>query len=257
MTQFIGLCRVIIFSLRDRVFSVMLEVILSQRGDAMDFQHHILDIPFDIGSVTFRLLSITYAPFVSPIPEHSHGDSCYELHYIPEGYGYVHINQERYELTPNTFYITGPHIQHAQFPYPDQPMKESCLYLNVSIAKDQSVPPEILSVLNGFIHTPFWLGSCSREVTHCINQLFSELTTQHVGYILTLQTLLIQLIISCVRLYKPTNKSAGTLAIFRFPFVIGRFNPKTISFSFKTKSLYSSKYVWGKYLRLLLSIIPY
>ena len=90
-----------------------------------------LNIKFSVESIDFYALNICYERFLRTIPSHSHGSGCYEIHYISSGYGHAKIRDVLYDIIPNTLYITGPHVEHAQVPSPEDPMCEYCVYLKM------------------------------------------------------------------------------------------------------------------------------
>ena len=46
-----------------------------------------LDQPFFLEDASIYTMNILLASIESPLPAHSHGSGCYEIHYIPAGYG--------------------------------------------------------------------------------------------------------------------------------------------------------------------------
>ena len=90
-----------------------------------------LDQPFFLEDASIYTMNILLASIESPLPAHSHGSGCYEIHYIPAGYGTLQVHGRTYSLSPGTLYVTGPHVEHAQLPlYPD-PMQEYCIYFRI------------------------------------------------------------------------------------------------------------------------------
>ena len=87
------------------------------------------DIHFTIADVRFHTLNFVYERFQRSIPSHSHGNGSYEIHYIPRGRGRALINGVSHEITPDTLFVTGPHVEHAQSPFLEDPMCEYCIYL--------------------------------------------------------------------------------------------------------------------------------
>ena len=47
------------------------------------------NIQFTIEDVTFISVNIIFERFTRTIPSHSHGNNCYEIHFIPYGFGKV------------------------------------------------------------------------------------------------------------------------------------------------------------------------
>lgn len=161
-----------------------------------------LNIQFTIEQTDFYALNIVFERFLRTIPNHSHGSNSYEIHYIPSGYGHVKINQELYDIVPNTLYITGPHVEHAQTPVPDDPMCEYCVYLKVGKQKGKGT-----SLLPLFTQTAFWFGPDQQNIHGIMQQIFFELENQYTGYKEQVQSLLTQLIVHIVRNYEMKQKA--------------------------------------------------
>lgn len=164
-----------------------------------------LDIQFTSAGVKFRILSLIYERFRRTIQLHSHGAHCYELHYIDHGYGTAQINGTTYEITPNTLYITGPHIPHAQAPLFDDPMWEYCVYFTAE-QKSTGKPGAFVQAVLG---TPFWFGQDSQNVKETMARIFSELENRKTGYMVQVEALLQQLMVQLARNYEQERKDVG------------------------------------------------
>ena len=70
-----------------------------------------LDQPFFLEDASIYTMNILLASIESPLPAHSHGSGCYEIHYIPTGYGTLQVHGRTYSLSPGTLY-------HAQEEFP-------------------------------------------------------------------------------------------------------------------------------------------
>ncbi|MEG0154057.1 MAG: AraC family transcriptional regulator [Lachnospiraceae bacterium] len=160
-----------------------------------------LNIKFTIENYTFSILNIVFEKFLRSIPRHSHGHNSYELHYIPYGHGNVHIQNDLYQISPNTLYMTGPNVEHEQVPAKDDPMAEYCIYFK--LGKDISstfVPPD--SLCAQFEKTAFWYGKDTQNMYPLMRQLFFELEHHYTGYTTQVETLLQQCIVKIVRNYE-------------------------------------------------------
>lgn len=180
---------------------------------AMFTRYQDLDISFTIGNVNFRALNFSYEQFHRTIPSHAHGNGNYEIHYIPEGYGHALIDGRYYEITPGTLYVTGPHIDHAQSPYPKHPMCEYCIYLktssNRSVMKKSSGEDNHLTKI--FTETAFWFGQDSQMIGEIIKTLFAELEDRNTGWEFQSEALLRQLFVKLVRDYEKTISSKASV----------------------------------------------
>ena len=85
----------------------------SRKGVSMELQAYPLNCTFLLDGISFHILQISRGTVVE-VPSHSHGAGNYEIHYLPEGYGTAVINGSRYDIVPNTLYITGPLVEHSQ-----------------------------------------------------------------------------------------------------------------------------------------------
>ena len=90
-----------------------------------------LDLSFSLGGAVFQVLNLVYEQLRRTIPSHSHGGGSFEIHYIASGYGTAQVGGRRYEISPGTLYVTGPHTEHAQTPDSRDPMCEYCVYFKL------------------------------------------------------------------------------------------------------------------------------
>ena len=172
----------------------------------MQTKYSDLDIHFKFEGYIVNALNIVFERFTRTIPSHSHGSGCYEIHYIPTGYGKLESEGNFYEIVPNTLYITGPHVKHAQTPILTNPMQEYCIYLKVNkpLKKMTDSP-----IMDSFLSTVFWYGNDSQGIFPLIKQLFDELEHRRTGYLQEVELLLSQLIIFLVRDYEHSKPAAN------------------------------------------------
>ena len=155
-----------------------------------------LDINLSIDGYSIHVLNIIREKLNRVIPSHSHGNDCYEIHYISSGYGQLQSENGTYSIIPNTLYITGPHIEHAQSPFSADPMTEYCVYLKVRKSSSAKNKESIIDILTG---APFWFGQDTQGISGLLLQLFEELENQYTGYITQTELLLSQLLICLIR----------------------------------------------------------
>lgn len=144
------------------------------------------------------------------IPAHSHGSGCYEIHYISSGYGKLKANGSDFDIRPNTLYVTGPHVEHAQTPLLADPMEEYCIYLKLRAAPLSSGKSPLLSL---FSETPFWFGQDTQQISEVILRLFWELEHRYTGYKSQAEALLSQVIVCLVRNYEQHRNVSGGMAM--------------------------------------------
>ncbi len=163
-----------------------------------------INISFKLDGVSIDILNIISERFTRTIPTHSHGSSCYEIHYIPYGFGRLIANGKPYDIVPNTLYITGPHVEHAQFSDINNPMFEYCIYLRFQkLPTNQKLSP----LISSFTGKDFWFGSDSQDINSTMKQIFSELEQKYIGYKTQTESLLITLLIKLVRNYEECRLS--------------------------------------------------
>lgn len=168
-----------------------------------------LDIRFTLDNIPVHALNIVFERFTRTIPSHSHGSGCYEIHYIPFGCGKLKSGEQYYDITPNTLFVTGPHVEHAQAPIPDDPMQEYCVYLKI---RGVSHPKTASPVMDAFTSLPFWIGEDTQGIHILMKNLFSELEHRYTGYQNQVELLLAQLIICVVRNYEQHRISQTSFA---------------------------------------------
>jgi len=170
-----------------------------------------LDIRFSVNHDRFRILNIAHEVITRSFPKHSHGNRSYEMHYIASGHGSVTIEGQAYKITPNTLYITGPHIEHEQSPDPADPMEEYSIYfqlLEKGSVRTHGSPDLSLR----FLSTCFWFGQDSQELWALLKKLFAELRKHQIGYMIQVEAIALQIFVNLVR-----NFEKSGLSTERFP----------------------------------------
>lgn len=158
-----------------------------------------LKVTFTIENTVFTVLSIGIEKMVKPIPEHSHSRNSYELHYISYGYGTLYADGNEYQITPGTFFMTGPGVRHEQVSVPTDPMTEYGVYLQVSPGNTRDAKSRYMKE---FLSHNFWIGAADNNIHELMKQILSELEQHPYGYEIMLPPLLQQLIMMITRLYK-------------------------------------------------------
>lgn len=197
-----------------------------------------LDITFITDDATINAINIIFERFERIVPAHSHGNNCYEIHYISSGYGTLQIDDTYYNLSPNTLFITGPHIVHAQMPISDNPMEEYCIYIKI---KQDSHSHKIPSIVQAFTSMPFWIGKDTQGIDILMKTLFQELACHYTGYQNQVKLLLQQLLIFIVRNYEQN-----------LPGLSSPFAPQTLD---KSHSLIIDEYFLYEYQNLSLEAL--
>lgn len=171
-----------------------------------------LNITFSIGRYMITILKFTYECQTWNTPSHSHSSNSYELHYIPQGRGTLISSQKSYDLYPNVLYTTGPHVEHQQYPDPDDPTYEYCIYLRIeeTHAKQRRKNMEQENIMDLFLNYPFWYGTDQADLPITLEQIHRELFDPKPAAGLMLEALFIQFMVKVLRNYKPASKAAIT-----------------------------------------------
>jgi len=178
---------------------------LSLKETFMRTLYNELNIRIPVETSEILILNIVFERFSRHIPRHSHGEYCYEIHYVPSGYGTVIVNGESYKISPNTLYVTGPHVEHEQIPDRVNPMAEYCIYLQI-IKKSTAASGSLLHLLTA---TPFWFGRDTQHIHAVMRMIFTELKNHYVGYMTQVEALLQQSLVCLIRNYNTTQKSSS------------------------------------------------
>lgn len=152
----------------------------------MQIDYTDVNISFSLEGTAIQATNFSLDYFSQAVPSHSHGAGCYEIHYIPRGCGTLCSNGITYEITPNTLYVTGPHIEHSQIPLPENPMQEYCIYFRLQKPSRQDSPSP---VTDAFLRTNFWFGRDRYGIHALLKQLFEEFEQRNTGYLLSVRLL--------------------------------------------------------------------
>lgn len=156
-----------------------------------------LNISFTIDHTSFSILNIALERLSKPIPSHSHGENCYEVHYVSRGAGLLKTDSRIYDIGPGTLYLTGPNILHEQTSLPSDPMIEYSVYFHMNCPSERTV------FFTPLKNTPFWICQDSENIPLLFKTLFEELQRKNEGY-LPLAASLLQLFV-CTLVRKCTN----------------------------------------------------
>lgn len=158
-----------------------------------------VNICFSISNTEFHVLSLSSGP-MPYMPMHAHSSDSYELHYITQGSGRVHINTDIYQLAEGDFYLTGPGVSHEQIPDPMDIMHEIGIYYTVS----QKSNPEKDPLIQTLIRQNFWFGKLSRAPRDAMHRLFEEEQQKSAGSHFLLPHLAAEFLIQLAREYSPS-----------------------------------------------------
>ena len=152
---------------------------------------------------------------------HRHANTSYEIHYAQRGQGTATVAGVTYPVGPDTLYVTGLGIEHAQRCDPEQPILEYCLYINCRRTAQAAD-----SALALFADTAFWMGQDDGTVFPLMAQLVDEHRHPQPDTVELLEALLRQIIVRLTRLYRrqspavPDIKNAPALTRAETMFIL-------------------------------------
>lgn len=159
-------------------------------------------LAFSMADLAFSVGNVSCGKISRPIPAHSHGHGCYEIHYIPAGSGTVILNGRARTVSSGCLWTAGPLCEHTQIPLPSDPMWEYCLYL--SCRPTHALPAD--PFFSRFIETAAFLG----QDLFCMEPLFllllEELSGRAPGARPMAEALLRQLIVCTARNYAAVRR---------------------------------------------------
>lgn len=158
-----------------------------------------MNITFYYNKNKIQLFKIFSGTLSEIVPMHSHTKNCYEIHLIDYGSGVLETDCERYSLSKNTLFITGPKLLHKQIPDKTRPMHELCVYFRISDLKKEN------DIVSRFASQSFWIGKSNAEIRHLFKQMVEEKEKGSHWQEDILSSLSIRLISEITRLYFPDN----------------------------------------------------
>lgn len=174
----------------------------------MRLQYHPLNLSILIGDTELRLIQAVLDLITDSFPTHSHGEDCYELHYVASGQGTLTADGQEFLLSPHSFYVTGPHVEHAQSSHPEKPLTEYCLFLKLSSKKNKNPEwSDSAFCLKQFTSVTFCLKQASPSFERLLTALFREAQEKHLGYQLQIEALLKELFVLLIRSYHSLRRT--------------------------------------------------
>lgn len=159
-------------------------------------------ITFYFNENKIQIFKVFSGTLTEIIPMHSHPKNGYELHLIDDGKGILETTDNKYNLSKNTFYITGPNILHRQTPDPENPMHEICIYLKIPNSKKTDRAIEL------FTSKAFWISKSNAAIRHIFKIMVEENENVELLKESILSSLTIRLIVEITRLYFPNETSS-------------------------------------------------
>lgn len=110
-----------------------------------------------VGSATYKILNISGGEFDEDIQGHTHGENCYEMHYVYAGRGSLETKEKSYKLSEGCVYVNGPMLWHKQSIDRENPLCEICIFIQLQESGD-----DVISHI--FNSTNLYLGKGSKEL---------------------------------------------------------------------------------------------
>ena len=162
---------------------------------------------FELGCLHVAPVHVRIERLPAVIAAHRHSNASYELHYTRGGRGAVTIDGVTRSVLPDTLYVTGPGVEHAQRSDAGDPITEFCLYLNC-----EALPRAQEDPFAGFARTHFWMGEDGGRVFPLLQALIEECRAPQPGHREMAEALLRQIIIRLMRMYRQEKGTAGTIS---------------------------------------------
>lgn len=161
-------------------------------------------IAFQYNDSKIQIFKIFSGYIEEIVQMHSHPKNGYELHLIDYGKGILETENNRYELSKNILYITGPNVLHKQTPDFKDPMHEICIFLKIPNSKNADKAFEM------FTSKLFWIGKSNAAIRHIFKIMVEENESDELLKESILSSLTIRLIVEITRLYYPDETSSLT-----------------------------------------------
>ena len=152
---------------------------------------------FELGCLHVAPVHVRIERLPAVIAAHRHSNVSYEIHYTRSGTGDVTIDGKTRGVGPDTLYVTGPGIEHAQRSDPRSPIVEYCLYLNCELSPRATEDPFFR-----FANTHFWMGVDGGRVYPLLEKLIEEGRAPRPGAREMAEALLRQIIVLLMRMYR-------------------------------------------------------
>lgn len=153
--------------------------------------------PFTIADMLITPIYVRAEQLQPSIPAHQHSVSSYEFHYCKSGSGHLIVDDQTYLVEPNTIYMTGPAVIHAQLSTKESPIIEHCLFLDCKCSESAVTNP-----LHLFAKTHFWIGKDSNILSPILETLLTENRNPSIDTVEFSEILLRQFILQLVRIYR-------------------------------------------------------
>lgn len=173
-----------------------------------------LDLKLQMNNLIINVFYISFEPGGPDWIIGNHCHNTYELHFIPYGRGVLRIDQESYDIVPETFYVTGPGVYHKQIFDSGDPMAECCINFDLiqleryeEKRNHEFLQPEVDLIARTFCETPFWFGRDDLQTHELFRKIRDEFENRYIGYHANICSLIIEVIVNAVRCFTRHQKA--------------------------------------------------
>ena len=175
-----------------------------------------MDIRIKFGEHDINVLYLRYVTFKENNIIATHSHSGYELHFIPAGKGMLRVEENTYEVTPGTLYLTGPGIFHEQKFDADDPMQGYCMNFEITKPlkkniKNHEKTDDLMLISDTIINTRFWFGKDTQGCMEIFKKILDEANNRYTGYLQSIGNHIFQLFINTARCYLEGSRSTAIL----------------------------------------------
>lgn len=156
-------------------------------------------VSFNFNNTKIQIFKIFSGTLDEIIQMHAHSKNGYEIHLIDYGNGILETENEKYNISKNTLYVTGPNVLHKQTPDMKEPMHELCIFLKVQQNSNKD------RLINSFTSKNFWIGKSNVQIRGLFKQMIAENEKNGLWQDEVLSSLTLRLIVEITRLYFPST----------------------------------------------------
>lgn len=160
---------------------------------------------FNTEDTTIVIENVQHRLIKENIHPHSHGELCYEIHYIQSGEGSLKLDNKHYILSPGALFIAGPYIEHSY--KPKSTLEEYYVYFNIKKLPKQNnnESNEWLKILSLLSSTPAWFGTDRYNISISMNELLNTALKKEFGYQTEFKSLFLQFLLKLIRNILPND----------------------------------------------------
>ena len=136
----------------------------------------------------------------------NHAHSFIEIHYVAEGKGTVILGGKKFDLSPGSFFITGPNVNHQQSSDTESPMIEYGMKCSIDINMHQGMTPdqfETLEELNmvkqAILSKNDQVVEDEADIKGAFERIFEEAYHKKVGYMTMIKKGIFELLVAAAR----------------------------------------------------------